>query len=509
MAENLEKKYKAIVALSRHTAVLDGVQAMLGWDQETYMPDGASEIRAEQMSTMAGIIHKEKSSKKFGKALSHFIDLESGQIHHESQLSPGQKASLKKWRKDYLRETILPASFVKEFAEVTSKAMLIWRDAKNNNDFKSFAPILEKIISLSKKKAELFGYQDHPYDALMDLYEEGMTTKEITALFNPLRVSITDLLKKIRACKQVDDSFLWGKFTKESQLKFGHLILHDMGYDLNFGRLDISAHPFSTAFHPTDSRITTRIHPESLISNISAVLHEGGHALYEMGLPAEYYGTPLGTAISLGIHESQSRWWETRIGQSKAFWKHYLPLLKNEFGGNLEKVSLDDFYKAINKVEPSFIRVEADEVTYPLHVVLRFEIEKDLIEGKLKVLEIPEAWNAKMQQYLGITPKTDREGCLQDVHWSMGGFGYFSTYTLGNLFASQFFTTFEKDYPDWEKRVEQGQLLFIKEWLNKHIHSHGQLYNSKELVKEVTGHEFSSHYYIDYLTKKYVGGIYH
>lgn len=508
MANEIEKHFNGIEQQSRQTAVLEGIQSLLGWDQETFMPNGASPIRAEQMAAMAEIIHKMKISKKFGTALSSLIDLKNGQIPLKKKLKEGQIASLKKWRKDYLRETALPASFVKQFVEHTSKSMVVWREAKNHNDFKSFAPWLQKTIDLSRKKADLFGYKDHPYDALVDLYEEGMTTKEITSLFDPLRKSITELLKKIRTYKQVDDSFLHGQFPKDKQLNFSHLILKDMGYDLNFGRLDLSTHPFSTAFHPTDSRITTRIHPKSLKSCIFAVLHEGGHALYEMGLPAEYFGTPLGTAISLGIHESQSRWWETRIGQSKPFWKHYLPLLKKEFGGKLEKVDLEEFYKAVNKVQPSFIRVEADEVTYPLHVVLRFEIEKELIEGNLKVKEIPEAWNAKMKEYLGITPKTDTDGCLQDVHWSMGGFGYFSTYTLGNLFAAQFFTAFEKDHPNWQKKVEKGELIFIKDWLNKHIHKHGQLYNSKELAKEVTGKEFSSKDYVDYLTKKYIKGVY-
>ena len=329
---------------------------------------------------------------------------------------------------------------------------------------------------MSRKKADFLGYQGHPYDALMDQYEPGITTKEVSQIFSSLRKSITELLKEISKVKQIDNNFLHGKFSPDKQLEFAHRILKDIGYGSEYGRLDISSHPFSSAAHPTDSRITTRIHKTSLLSCISVILHEAGHGLYEMGLPKEHYGSPLGDAISLGIHESQSRWWETRIGQSKPFWQHYLPLLKDQFKGKLDKISLDLFYKAINKVEPSLIRVEADEVTYPLHVILRFEIECALIEGSLNLREIPEAWNAKMKELLGIVPSTNTEGCLQDIHWSMGGFGYFPTYTLGNIYASQLFESFAKKYPAWENKVASGDFHFITHWLHEAIHKHGRRY---------------------------------
>ena len=276
-----------------------------------------------------------------------------------------------------------------------------------------------------------------------------------------------------------------------------------MGYGPQNGRLDLSSHPFSSASHPTDSRITTRIHKTSLISCISVILHEAGHALYEMGLPKEHYGSPLGDAISLGMHESQSRWWETRIGQSKPFWQHYMPLLKDQFKGTLDHINLENFYKALNKVEPSLIRVEADEVTYPLHVILRFEMECALIEGSLKVIEIPEAWNAKMKELLGISPTNNTEGCLQDIHWAMGGFGYFPTYTLGNIYASQLFEPFAKQHPDWEKMVSSGELHFITKWLNEAVHKHGKRYNSQEILKLATGNESTATPYINYLQNKY------
>ena len=350
------------------------------------------------------------------------------------------------------------------------------------------------------------GYSAHPYDALLDDYEPGITTAEIASLFSRLQKRITSLVKTL-AKKPVDDTFLHGTFDPAKQIAFGKIILHDMGYSMENGRLDLSSHPFSSSCHPTDSRITTRIHPTSLISNISVILHEGGHSLYEMNLPAEDYGSPLCEAISLGMHESQSRFWETRIGQSKAFWKHYLPLLQKTFKGKLDKVSLDQFFKAVNKVEPSMIRVEADEVTYSLHVIIRFELEKALIEGTLAIRDLPEAWRGKMKEYLGIIPKNDAEGCLQDIHWSMGAFGYFPTYTLGNLYAAHLFEGFEKDHPQWEKRVEKGDLLFIKDWLGDNVHRYGRQYGSKELLKKATGKEFSEKAYVNYLERKYAGTI--
>lgn len=502
-----QKDYKKLHEISRYARTLAGISSLLEWDHETYMPPGAADIRAEQLKILAGLIHKEKTSTKFAKALDALIDIHSGNIIAKN-LKEEQKAALKEWRRDYLHDHALPQAFVKDFAKLTSKAQSVWRNAKNENDFSLFAPYLEKIVAMCRKKAEYLKYKDNPYDALLDLYEPEASYQEIKTEFTSLKRNIIGLLKKITASKVIDDSFLQGKFDHGKQLKFGHLILDAMGYPKNYGRLDLSTHPFSSSCHPTDSRITTRIHPTSLISNISVCLHEGGHSLYEMGLPQEHYGSPLGEAISLGVHESQSRWWETRIGQSKPFWQYYLPLLTKEFKGALENVDLEKFYRAINKVEPSFIRVEADEVTYPLHVILRFELEAALIDGTLKVKDVPEAWNGKMQELLGITPKNNAEGCLQDVHWSMGGLGYFPTYTLGNMYAAHLFAPFEKQHPDWANRVAKGELGFIKDWLAENVYQHGRRYTSKELLKHASGQPFSAKAYIDYLNKKY-SEVYH
>lgn len=502
MTKQTDQEYEALHKLSKNIYMLGGIVSLLHWDQETHMPEGATEIRAQQLQTLAGIRHKEKTSRKFSNALSKLIDLESGKIH-ASRLPSNKKAALTCWRLDYLKATALPETFVREFTRVTSEGQMVWKHARSNDKFADFAPYLEKIIGMNRKMADYLGYREHPYDALLDNYEPGMTTAEVSKLFNSLRQSVSNLLKEIMQAKQIDDSFLFGTFPQKKQLEFAKSLLNDMGYTEKYGRLDFSAHPFSSSCHPTDSRITTRIHTSGLMENIFAVLHEGGHSLYEMGLPQEHYGTPLCEAISLGMHESQSRWWETRIGKNKAFWKHYLPLLKQTFKGKLDEISLNDFYRSINKVAPTLIRVESDEVTYPLHVIVRFELECALIEGELKVKDLPEAWNEKMGELLHIRPPSNKDGCLQDIHWAMGAFGYFPTYTLGNMFAAQLFERFELDHPDWEMQVSQGELSFIREWLGDKVHCFGRQYDSKELLKKSTGKKFSSEAYASYLDNKY------
>jgi carboxypeptidase Taq len=500
-----QKDYQTLFSLSKKIRILDSISQLLEWDQETYMPAKASSVRADQIESMASLSHKEKTGKKFEKTLAKLIDLQTGQIIAHG-LSVEQRAALREWRRDFLHSIALPNSFVKVFARTTSESLNVWVHARKQDRFSDFAPYLEKIIAMSRKKADYLGYKAHPYDALLDYYEPGATTAVVDTLFKKLKNAIPALLAKISACKQVDDSCLHGNFSPEKQLVFGRELLAAMGYELDKGRLDLSNHPFSMAIHPTDSRITTRIHPTSIFESLSGVLHEGGHSLYEMGLVAEYYGSPLCEATSNAIHESQSRLWETRIGQSKPFWHHFLPLLKRHFK-ELEPVSLNQFYRAINRVSPSFIRVESDEVTYSLHVILRFELEKQLIEGSLEVGDIPEAWNHLMRNYLGLSPPTDREGCLQDIHWSIGAFGYFPTYTLGNLYAAHFFEAFEKRFPDWEKRIGKGELLFLREWLQENIHQHGRMYSAHELVKRVCDAKLTEVPYLSYLTQKY-GEIY-
>lgn len=463
------------------------------------MPSGGARIRSEQLEAMAGIIHRKKTSRRFATALSKLIDLPTGKVK-DSDLDPKYVAAAKEWRRDYVHDIALPSAFIKEFAKLTSHSMIAWRAAKKENAFEAFAPYLERIVNLCQKKADLLGYRDHPYDALINEFEPDVTTQEVDALFSNLRTHLIPLIKKT-ALQPINDEFLFGDWDEAKQMAFGHYLLETMGYDREKGRVDISAHPFSSSSHPTDSRMTTRIHPKNLMSNIFVILHEGGHALYEMGLPQDLYGTPLGEARSLGIHESQSRWWETRIGLSKPFWQYFFPLLKETFKGQLDRITLDQFYRAINKVKPSLIRVEADQMTYPLHIILRFELEKALIEGSLKVSDIPNTWNAKMLEYIGLTPTTNVEGCLQDIHWSMGAFGYFPTYTLGNVYAAHLFEGFARDHSDWESHVAAGELGFIKQWLHEKIYRHGKRYPTQELLKEATGKTFSADPYLHYLER--------
>ncbi|MGE5196398.1 MAG: carboxypeptidase M32, partial [Anaerolineae bacterium] len=344
--------------------------------------------------------------------------------------------------------------------------------------------------------------------ALIDLFEPEMQSETITPLFANLKIALTHLLKKIGTKPVISREFIYQHFSLAQQLRFGHDLLKTMGFNEEYSRLDQSAHPFCSGIHPTDTRMTTHIHPNYLLMNIFAVIHEAGHGLYNKGIPEQHFGSPLGEHVSLGIEESQSRFWEAIIGHSMPFWQYFFPKLQNYFPEELQSVYLEDFYRAINCIKPSLIRIEADEITYSLHIIVRFEIEKALIDGSLKVKEIPEVWNAKMREYLGIVPQTDSEGCLQDIHWSLGLLGYFPTYTLGNLYASQFFKSFETKHPHWKEKVSKGDLHFIVEWLHENIHRHGKEFSPNELVLRITGGPLTQDDFISYLEKKYQT-IYH
>jgi carboxypeptidase Taq len=330
-----------------------------------------------------------------------------------------------------------------------------------------------------------------------------MTTNRVGQIFSGLRKELISLLKKIAKTKQIEDRFLHTKIDDETQIAIGKVLLSKLPMEKGYTRLDLSSHPFSTALHPHDSRITTRILPKAFMSNIFSILHEAGHSMYEMGLPLNHWGTPLCEAASLSVHESQSRFWETLIGRSFSFWKNFYPLLKKELPKQLANIPLEKFYRAINKVTPSFIRVEADEVSYCLHVIIRFELEKQLISGSLQVADLPEAWNGQMKEVFGISPPSDTMGCLQDIHWSLGDFGYFPTYALGNLLASQFFTAFAKEHPNWEDQIASGDLSFVRSWLKSNIHGWGKMYDAEQLAKKVTGKPLSEDAYCSYLKNKY------
>ncbi len=503
MPKTKKTPYDQLTDHSKTIATFSSIHSLLEWDQETYMPQEAIEFRSVQTEAMASYVHKLRTSDRLTHLLNQLIDLDSGNIL-DASLSEPQKAALREWRRDHLRAIKLPSTFVKSFANTCSKAIHAWSGAKKTSNFTAFAPHLEKIVHLCQKKAEHLGYIEHPYDALLDTYEPGMKVSQLVPLFNRLKPALTSLLKTITSKPKANTAFLHGHFTSAKQIEFAHLLLKAMGFDPNTSRLDQSAHPFCTSIHPKDTRMTTRLHPSNLMPNIFSVLHEGGHGLYNADLPVEHFGTPLGEQISLGIDESQSRWWETRIGRSVAFWKHFYPLLQNHIQDPFASISLQEFHRAINLVEPSLIRTDADEVTYPLHVILRFELEKGLIEGSITVKEIPDLWNGKMQELIGIAPEKHSEGCLQDIPWSMGGIGYFPTYVLGNLYAAQFFNVFEKAHPDWQDRVAAGELAFIREWLSQNIHQYGRQYTPDELCRRISGQPLSEAPFVQYLEQKYI-----
>ncbi len=502
MTNKFASIYQKLVHLSRESTTFASVQHLLEWDQETYMPAHGIGLRSKQTEMLAHLVHKHQTSPKFKKLLSALIDLEHG-TPVSADFDEGQLANLREWRRDYLRTVRMPSSFVKKFARTTSQAQHAWGEAKRTNNFKLFQPHLDKIVTLNRKKAEYLGFKNHPYDALLDLFEPGMTIEDITPLFARLKIALMNLLKEIAAKKAPHNDFLTKYYAPQQQMAFAHLLLKNMGFSPETSRLDLTMHPFCMELSPEDVRMTTHVHPEHPMSNFFAVLHEGGHGLYAHGRPMEHFGTPLCESISLGVDESQSRFWETIIGHSLPFWRYYFPLLQEEFAEQLGGIDLQTFHRAINIVRPSFIRIHSDEMTYSLHIIVRFELEKALIEGSLKTKDVPEAWNEKMREYLGIVPAKDSEGCLQDIHWSMGAMGYFPTYTLGNLYAAQLFETFKKDNLDWETRIAHGDLSFIRVWLKDKVHRFGRRFPPKELMKKATGQPLSEHSYIAYLEGKY------
>jgi carboxypeptidase Taq len=406
-----------------------------------------------------------------------------------------------------VHETRFPEELVTEFVRATSKATAVWREARKKNDFASFSPHFKRLVELTREKADCIGYVDHPYDALIDEYEPWMRTSQVAAIFGPLTEKLTELVARIKDSAQVDAAFLDRPFPVGRQEEFGRHLLTLLSYPMDRGRLDVSAHPFTTTLGSDDVRITTRYREDQLLSSIFGTIHETGHALYELGFPEELRGTLLAAGTSLGIHESQSRTWENLIGKSRAFWEFNLPVLKKHFPAQLDNVTGDQFYRAVNKVEPSLIRIEADEVTYSLHVVLRFELELRLLTGDLSVDDAPAAWMEKMESLIGVRPGNDANGILQDTHWASGLMGYFPTYALGNLYGAQFMRKMREDVPDIDKQIASGNLKSILDWLGSHIHVYGAALTADELCKKVTGEDLNPQYFIDYLEAKF-GEIY-
>ena len=490
---------KAFQALVNEIHDLGATQSLLGWDLETMMPAKGAPLRAKQLATLAKLSHNLMTSPDMQE---HLKTLRQPSIY--DRLDTMSQALVREVGIAFDKSAKTPIELLQEMVETTAEAHSSWVEARANKQFKQFEPVLRKIISLNQRLAEALGYEDSAYDALLDEYEPGLTVKQLDPLFAKLKAELVPLLKGIHGSGyQPDVSFLQeGTFPAPQQLAFSEMVLREMGFDFDAGRLDLSAHPFSSGSSTLDVRLTTRVDEQDVFSALSSSMHEGGHGMYEQGINPALNRTPLASGTSLGIHESQSRLWENQVGRSKAFWRAYLPKLQAAFP-ELASVTLDQFYHAINRVKSTFIRVESDEVTYNLHILMRYEIEKALIEGSMKVDEIPEAWAAKMQEYLGITPSNDAEGALQDIHWSHGSFGYFPTYTLGNLYSAQFFNTAKQQLGNLEETISQGQLQPLKNWLNKEIHAVGKMETADTIVRRVTGEPLNASYFVDYLWAKY------
>ena len=499
----MNRKLEIVITELEVITQLRKVAAVLAWDQETYMPSGSAQARSEQISLVLSLSHARFTSDTFRQSLATLVDLDGGAIDRDG-LDRSQVRLLENVWHDWRRATALPVEFVGELARLTSQAQHVWQEARAQNDYARFSPYLEKIIDMKRQEARFHGFEDEPYDALLEDYEMGITTKQIEQLFAVLRPALIELVGRIKSSKVPDrHALLTQEFPEDQQWEFGMEVLSDMGYDFTKGRQDRSAHPFTTDFHPSDVRITTRLNARDLSMGLFGTIHEGGHALYEQGLEAKYFGTPLCEAISLGIHESQSRLWENYVGRSMPFWRHYYPRLQARFPGQLGAVPLDDFYAAINAVRPSLIRVEADEVTYNLHIMLRFDLERALLNGDVTVKDLPGLWDQAMAKYVGVTPSTVAEGVLQDIHWGMGAIGYFPTYMLGNLYGRQIYEAALAQIDDLEERIAQGDLLTLREWLRDNVHRLGRLKRAGELIQDLTGQPLSAGPFIKYLQAKY------
>ncbi len=472
------------------------INALLGWDQQVCMPKGSVIGRSEQLKLMADIIHQRLTSDKAGKLIKN--------VEKTSNLNLIESALLREAKRAYERAIKIPRELVTEIAKTASLGHQAWEIAKSKSDFKEFEPYLEKMVKLKREYAEKIDIGPTRYDSLIDIYEPGATSKWIDDIFNDLKLSLTKILKKLESSSdKPNQSIIKKHYDPKKQWKLSIEVLKKLKFDFDIGRQDKSVHPFTASLSSMDTRITTRIWDDFLPACLFGTIHECGHALYEMSFMEEIHDTPLADGSSLGIHESQSRLWENIVSRSREFWNYWYPILQSYFPDNLKNYPEEEFYRSINTVQPSLIRVEADEVTYGLHIILRFELEKDIINDGVSVSKLPQIWNAKMEELLGIIPPNDAQGVLQDIHWSGGAFGYFPTYTLGNLYASQIYSVALKKHPNLPDEFKKGNYSTLLDFLRKEIHQYGRIYRPIDLIKKITGENLNPNYFTDYLEKKF------
>ncbi len=498
MSSSPEEIYERLCQHVRETALLTSLEELVGWDERAYLPPAAGPYRAEQMTYLAGLIHGRQTDPRVGEWLQ---SLQAADWPLEA--ISDQRVTLAEVLRDYEKRTRLPARLVEELTRATVLGQQAWVTARRENDFASFAPKLRQIIALKQEQADAVGYEEERYDALLDDFEPGERTGHVGEVLDGLRAQLVPLIDAIRQSGRAPDSdVLRRHYSVPFQATFGRMAAEQIGFDFERGRIDETHHPFCAGMGPHDCRITTRYDERFFPSAFFGILHEAGHGLYDQGLPTEKYGLPLGSYVSLGIHESQSRMWENQVGRSRAFWQYFFPLARKQFPEALDGVDESEFYSAVNQVQPSLIRVEADEATYTLHICVRFELERALIDGDLDVDDLPAAWGQKYADYLGIRPPNDADGVLQDIHWSAGLIGYFPTYALGNLYAAQFFDQARRDVGEFDGSFSMGQFESLLSWLREKIHTQGRRYPAAQLVQHLTGQPLSAAPLLDHLRTK-------
>jgi carboxypeptidase Taq len=493
MSINPEQAYDELVRLSREETLLASCADLLEWDEEVFMPSRGVEHRAEQLAMLAGLSHDRGTNPRYDELLS---TLESSPLVSDPE-SP-IAVNVRELRRGFDRERKIPRRLAEESARVTALASKAWAQARKKNSYKSFAPWLERIVALAREEADAVGHNGTRYDALLDDYEPGMTTADLSQLFDRLSA---DLVPLIESSRNNSSRLAPKRFRIDRQREFARHVAEKVGFDFESARIDTGQHPFCTVIGPGDVRIATRFFTNDVAHGVFTLLHEVGHALYDQGLDAEHYGMPMGEAASLGLHESQSRLWENFVGRTEGFWRYFYPELQKQFP--LKKVSLDEFQRDINRVEPEVIRVDADEVSYNLHIIIRFELERALLDGDLPIADLPGAWSEYYQRYLGVAPDDDRSGCLQDAHWADGQIGYFPTYTLGNVYAAQIFDAAERDLGSLEETFARGEFTGLLDWLRENVHRHGMRYRSHEIVERVSGKAPDASHLIDHLINRY------